>query len=256
MGLERHSLRERAAVLHIILFGTGVIGKIRGRAMAIKALEIHKALADDTRFRLFRHLRLVGRPVSVREMSRRLSLHPNTLRPHLRRLEEAGLVTHQVRKNPGVGRPQTLYRALEPVDGGDLGFRLLAEMLCGLVRSRRDVERASGLAREWGQYLVTQGGPKPGARLPARQNLAALQDAMARAGFDPRFRRSGPQVEVTLRNCPFRALVDDHRELVCTLHRGLIEGILSGLKPGLVLREFRPFAERGVCRVTAGPSRT
>ena len=55
-------------------------------------LEIHKALADDTRFRLYRYLGLSGRPVSVRELSTRLSLHPNTLRPHLRRLEEARLV--------------------------------------------------------------------------------------------------------------------------------------------------------------------
>ena len=46
------------------------------------------ALADDTRFRLYRYLGLSGRAVSVRELSTRLSLHPNTLRPHLRRLEE------------------------------------------------------------------------------------------------------------------------------------------------------------------------
>lgn len=223
--------------------------------MGTKSLEIHKALADDTRFRLYRHLRLVGRPVSVREMSGRLSLHPNTLRPHLRRLEEAGLVAHQVRKTPGVGRPQTLYRAVEPVAQEGRDFRLLAEMLCGLLRTKRDVERATGLAREWGHYLVSQGGPKPGIRLPARQNLAALQEAMDRAGFEPRFRRSSGTVEVTLRNCPFRDLADDYRDLVCSLHRGLVEGMLGGLKPGMAVREFRPFAERGVCRLVAGAAR-
>src|SRR3990172_2075838 len=42
-------------------------------------LEIHKALADDTRFRLYRHLGLSGRPVPIRELAARLSLHPNTL---------------------------------------------------------------------------------------------------------------------------------------------------------------------------------
>ena len=77
-------------------------------------IEVHKALADDTRFRLYRYLRLSGRPVSVRELSTRLSLHPNTLRPHLRRLEEAGLVRSETRKGPaGVGRPQTLYAAVD-----------------------------------------------------------------------------------------------------------------------------------------------
>jgi predicted ArsR family transcriptional regulator len=218
-----------------------------------KELEVHKALADDTRYRLYRYIGLAGRPVSVREMSRRLSLHPNTLRPHLRRLEEAGLVTREVRKGSSVGRPQTLYSmgATEGTERGD--YRLLAEMLCGVVRGKRAVAQAHELARQWGSYLVTQGGPKPGVRLPARRNMALLQEALARAGFEPRFRRgNGSTVEVTLRDCPFRDLADDHRELVCTLHRGLVEGMLGGLKPSLALKEFKPFAERGICRLRAG----
>jgi predicted ArsR family transcriptional regulator len=218
-----------------------------------KSLEVHKALADDTRFRLYRYLRLVGRPVSVRELSRRLSLHPNTLRPHLRRLEEAGLVSRQMRKTATVGRPQTLYGAAELTGDEGRDFRLLAEMLCGLLTTRRDIGRAEALAKEWGEYLVSQGGPKPGVRLPARRNLAVLQDAMARAGFDPRFHRARGMVEVTLRDCPFRELADDYRELVCTLHRGLVEGMLGGLKPRVALREFKPFADRGVCRLRVGP---
>ena len=222
--------------------------------MATKGIEVHKALADDTRFRLYRYLKLVDRPVSVSELARRLSLHPNTLRPHLRRLEEAGLVSHQLRRTPGVGRPQAQYRAVVLAGEEGRDFRLLAEMLCGLLRTKRDLARATELAREWGDYLVAQGGPKPGVRLPARQNLARLQEAMARAGFEPRFRRAaGGSVEVTLRDCPFRDLADDYRELVCSLHQGLLEGMLAGLKPPLGLREFRPFAERGVCHLRAAP---
>jgi len=30
--------------------------------------------------------------------------------------------------------------------------------------------------------------------------------------------------------------------------------MLGGLKPAMALREFKPFAERGVCRLTAGPA--
>jgi predicted ArsR family transcriptional regulator len=218
-----------------------------------KALEVHKALADDTRYRLYRYIGLAGRPVSVREMSRRLSLHPNTLRPHLRRLEEAGLVSREIRKTPTVGRPQTLYSVREPDHEEGRDYRLLAEMLCGMVGGRRDLEQAQGLARQWGAYLVAQGGPKPGVRLPARRNLAILQEAMARAGFEPRFRREPEDgIEVTMRQCPFRDLADDYRDLVCTLHRGLVEGMVGGLKPPLTVREFKPFAERGLCRLRAG----
>jgi predicted ArsR family transcriptional regulator len=218
-----------------------------------KAPEIHKALADDTRYRLYRYVGLAGRPVSIREMSRRLSLHPNTLRPHLRRLEEAGLVSREVRKTAAVGRPQTLYsvRHGEVEEGRD--YRLLAEMLCGLLRGKQAMDKAHELASQWGSYLVAQGGPKPGVRLPPGRNLAILQEALSKAGFDPRFRRlQATAIEVTLRDCPFRELADDYRELVCTLHRGLVEGMLSGLKPPLSLTEFKPFAERAICRIRAG----
>jgi len=221
-----------------------------------KAIEVHKALADDTRFRLYRYLRLSGRPVSVRELATRLSLDPNPLRPHLRRLEEAGLVSRELRKGSKVGRPQTLYSVLEPEAPEGRDYRLLAEILCGLLTGKRARERAEALAREWGRYLVTQGGPKPGVRLPARRNLAILQGAMAEAGFEPRFRRLGKQtVEVSLRDCPFRDLVDDHRDLVCGIHRGLLEGMLGALKPPLVMTEFAPLVERSICRLVARGAR-
>jgi predicted ArsR family transcriptional regulator len=213
-------------------------------------LEIHKALADDTRFRLYRHLGLSGRPVPIRELAVRLSLHPNTLRPHLRRLEQAGLVRREVRRGATVGRPQTLYSAVELDAGADREYRLLAEILAGLIRGARARDRAAELARQWGEYLAIRGGPKPGTR--ASHGLAVLQEAMASAGFDPRFHRGrGGRVEVTLRDCPFRDLLEDHRELVCSVHRGLIEGMLGALKPPLSLAEFEPLAERGTCRLAA-----
>lgn len=215
-------------------------------------IEVHKALADDTRFRLYRHLGLSGRPVSVRELSTRLSLHPNTLRPHLRRLEEAGLVRREARRASTVGRPQTMYSAVDRDAREGRDWRLLAEILAGLADGTRARERATALAREWGQYLAIQGGPKPGTRLPARRNLAVLQEAMAAGGFDPRFRRAGKgTVEISLRDCPFRDLLDDHRELVCAVHRGLVEGMLGALKPPLSLVQFEPLAERSICRLVA-----
>jgi predicted ArsR family transcriptional regulator len=221
----------------------------------VHALDVHKALADDTRYRLYRYIGLAGRPVSVREMSRRLSLHPNTLRPHLRRLEEAGLVSRELRKSAAVGRPQTLYSVLAPEGSEGRGYRLLAEMLCTLVRGKRALERARDLASQWGSYLLAEAGPgpKPGAEAPARRNLALLQEAMSRAGFEPRFRRlAGSAIDVTLRDCPFRDLAEEHRELICTIHRGLLEGMLNRLKPPLEVKELRPFAERAICRLRAG----
>ena len=216
-------------------------------------IEIHKALADDTRYRLFRYLRLSGRPVPVRELATRLGLHANTIRPHLRRLVDAGLVASETRRGPSaVGRPQTVYTAvaMENAEGRD--YRLLADILLTLVTGTRARSGAEALAREWGDYLMTRHAPPPGARRPG-PNLAALRDALAEAGFDPRFRRRGNRsVEIALRGCPFRDLLEEHRDLVCTVHRGLLEGMLEGSRPRLHLRSFEPLADRGsVCRVAA-----
>jgi predicted ArsR family transcriptional regulator len=216
-------------------------------------IDVYKALADDTRYRLYRYLRLSGRPVSIRELSVRLSLHPNTLRPHLRRLEQVGLVLSQPQKDASVGRPQTMYAAAEREERAGRDYRLLADILAGLSTGRRQRERAEDQARAWGAYLVGRAAPKPGARRRAGPDLAALQEALAEAGFDPRFhRRSSKTVEITLRECPFRDLLEEHRDLVCAVHRGLLEGILGASRPPMSLMRFQPTANDGpVCVLTA-----
>jgi predicted ArsR family transcriptional regulator len=216
-------------------------------------IEVHKALADDTRYRLYRYLRLSGRAVTVRELSTRLGLHVNTLRPHLRRLEEAGLVRSEALRGASVGRPQTVYAAIDREAREGRDYRLFADIVAGQVRGARQRDRAVATAREWGAYLVGRSAPRPGARSASGPNLAVLQEALAEAGFDPRFRRRGrDRVDITMRDCPFRDLIDEHRELVCALHRGLLEGMLGGSRPPLRLGSFEPLAERTVtCRLTA-----
>ncbi|MDP9330841.1 MAG: helix-turn-helix domain-containing protein [Actinomycetota bacterium] len=216
-------------------------------------IEVHKALADDTRHRLYRYLQLSGRPVSVRELSVRLSLHPNTLRPHLRRLQDAGLVATESRKGERAGRPQTLYVALAREEREGRDYRLLADILTGLLGGKRQQERARESAQEWGGYLVGKAAPKPGARRRSGPDLAVLQEALAEAGFDPRFRRrSAKTVDITLRDCPFRDLLEEHRDLVCGIHRGLLEGMLASSRPAMALTRFEPTAGHGKpCRLTA-----
>jgi predicted ArsR family transcriptional regulator len=219
-------------------------------------IEVHKALADDTRYRLYRYLRLSGRPVSVRELSIRLGLHVNTLRPHLRRLEEAGLITSEAQRGvASVGRPQTVYSVVDREEREGRDYRLFAEIVAGHVTGARQRSRAVASAREWGAYLVGRSAPRPGGRTSSGPNLAVLQEALSEAGFDPRFRRRGrDRVDITLRDCPFRDLLDEHRDLVCELHRGLLEGMLASSRPPMRLDTFEPLADRSaVCRLSAVP---
>jgi len=215
-------------------------------------LEVHKALADDTRYRLYRYLRLSGRAVAIRELATRLSLHPNTLRPHLQRLAEAGLVRSESRKAANVGRPQTLYAAVDVQGREGRDHRLLADILAGLHTTPKQRGQAEDQAREWGAYLVGRSAPRPGSRRPGGVNLAALQAALDEAGFTPRFRRrSAKTVDITLRDCPFRDLLEEHRQVVCAVHRGLLEGILGASRPALKMISSELGAERGDCRLSA-----
>jgi hypothetical protein len=54
-----------------------------------------------------------------------------------------------------------------------------------------------------------------------------------------------------MRDCPFRDLLDEHRDLVCSIHRGLLEGMLAEIKPPLRMTEFAPASDRSPCRVEA-----
>ena len=215
-------------------------------------LDVHKALADDTRHRLYRYLRLSGRPVGVREMAVRLSLHPNTLRPHLRRLEEAGLVASETSRGATVGRPQSLYTAVDREEREGRDYRLLADILSGLLTGRAEPGPRAGPGARVGRVPGRADLPPPGARRPAGPNLADPPGG-------PRGGRLRPPLPAPERQdrrdqharLPFRELLDEHRELVCAVHQGLLEGILGASRPPLTLAAFQPLAERGTCRLTA-----
>jgi predicted ArsR family transcriptional regulator len=53
-----------------------------------------------------------------------------------------------------------------------------------------------------------------------------LEGALAGHGYEP---RRGEDGVIRLRNCPFRQLAEQHRDVTCGMNLGLIEGILAGL---------------------------
>src|SRR5687768_2802250 len=98
----------------------GSIGHPRGgtrvyhRAVAVdgfdRLYETARALGEDTRFRIYRQLYRSSDPVAVTTLAQEFSLHPNAIRQHLSRLEQAGLVVSRAeRGGGGAGRPRRLY---------------------------------------------------------------------------------------------------------------------------------------------------
>ncbi|MGH8990359.1 MAG: hypothetical protein ACRDZ7_02400, partial [Acidimicrobiia bacterium] len=124
---------------------------------------------------------------------------------------------------------------------------VLAGLLAALAEGQgADGTDAAGLGRRWGQ--------KSGARRQdGRGCLAALMAELDRLGFDPVESPAGgggPRVRVDFLHCPFRELAEAYPELVCNLHRGIVEGVVSVTgKPGMV-EDFRTLHHRDPCNVT------
>jgi predicted ArsR family transcriptional regulator len=91
-------------------------------------------------------------------------------------------------------------------------------------------------------------GKHVGEKEHARSSTRRLMDALEAGGYEPQVDESGA---IRLLNCPFHALVEEHRPLVCGTNLALAEGIVRGvratdmvpvldLQPGYCCVSFRP----------------
>lgn len=204
-----------------------------------------KALGDETRFSMYRELAGSTRGRSAQELADSLGLHANTVRLHLDRLREAGLVDVEPVHRGTVGRPTHVY-SLSPGAPG-LGFdppsyTLLSGLLAALAeRVGADGVEATEIGRAW--------GAEAGRRTRSRSCVKALVGEMERLGFEPRTETAGNEADMAFMSCPFRELAEAYPELVCNLHRGIAEGIVAEVGGGTV-EDFATLYDRDPCRVT------
>src|SRR6478735_8444794 len=117
-------------------------------------LAMLKALGDETRFSMYRELATSTRGCSAHELADSLGLHANTVRLHLDRLREAGLVEVEPVHRGTVGRPTHVY-SLAPGAPG-LGFdppsyTLLAGLLATMAEHLgAEAIDAQAAGRAWG----------------------------------------------------------------------------------------------------------
>ncbi len=78
--------------------------------------------------------------------------------------------------------------------------------------------------------------------------MSALSAALAELGFDPAIGDGGAAVTIAFTHCPFRELAEAHPEVVCHLHRGLVEGFVEQLG-GASVDRFATLADRDPCQV-------
>ena len=213
-------------------------------------LAVLKALGDNTRYAIYLELARSSRPLATAEIAETLDLHPNTVRPHLERMREVGLLDVETDARGNVGRPQHRYSLA--ADAPTLGlepatFPVLSRML---VRLAATAGLGAGEAVEAGRE---QGGLDAlNAGVPARADgrvcLHALVARLDALGFDPAVADDDDQATVAFTRCPFRELAERHPDVVCGLHRGLVEGFVDAVG-GARVDAFHPLTDRAPCQV-------
>ncbi len=213
------------------------------------------ALHEPTRRRLYEYVAGSDEPVGRDQAADALGIGRPLVAFHLERLLRAGLLTAEYRRlrgrsGPGAGRPAKLYRRADEVVEVSLPARryVLAADLFAAALEMTDPTAVLAGARVRGEALGTSArrevdGVPASAAQPADPLLAALRGA----GYEPREDGS----LVVLRNCPFDALVADHRGLTCAMNLAMLDGIRSGV--GETDRWPRPVAIPGACCVAFGP---
>jgi len=221
--------------------------------LAAPRLAVLKALGDNTRYAIYLELARSPRPLATAEIAETLDLHPNTVRPHLERMREVGLLAIETEARGNVGRPQHRYSLA--TDAPSLGlepatFPVLASMLLRVAAAGalgRDEVVDAG--REQGEADAVTAAPGLDPAAPdAKACVDGLVGRLDALGFDPAVAADDGQATVAFAHCPFRELAEANPEIVCALHEGLVEGFVTTLG-GAVVEAFHPLTDRTPCQV-------
>jgi len=207
------------------------------------------SLAEPQRRALYRFVVAQGGAVSKDEAAAAMGVARSVAAFHLDRLVADGLLTTEFRRltgrqGPGAGRPAKLYRRAEgelsvslPTRQYGLAARLLATAVNDATQTGTPVgEALARVASERGRELGEQARQKAGKRPSRRSRVDAALGVLAEQGYEPRTHGS----EIVLANCPFHALVDDQRDLVCGMNLDLLGGMADAVGDNLLSARLVP----------------
>lgn len=193
-------------------------------------------LNQRTRAEIFAWLVEQRAPATTEELAKALELHPNGVRRHLERMQEAGLL-ERGRSKGRRGRPGDIWSVApgaSPTGQRPTGYADLARWLARAIppgRNRlREVEKAG---RDIGRELAPTG--------QTDDPIEGFRQTVASLGFAPEVEtRDEGGFVCRLENCPYRETVMENQDVVCALHKGITSGLLSELMPETKLARFEP----------------
>lgn len=188
--------------------------------------------------------------MEIIEIAERLGVHANTVRFHLATLVSNGQVEHLSAERGVPGRPARLYRPVQGMDPqGPRHYLALAEALTESLAGTTDPrQRAIEAGRAWGRRQAVGTGPGGGAG-DSSDAVDRLRLMLTELDFDPErpADTGGGGRRIDLRHCPFLELALERREVVCSLHLGLMRGAMEAWDSEVTVDRLDAFVEPDLC---------
>ena len=185
-------------------------------------------LQEPVRRRLYDWVIAQDGPVGREAAAAAVGINRSLAAFHLDRLTEAGLLKAGYRRltgrtGPGAGRPARVYERGEHAIALTLPARDYTRA-ADLFATALELTGAAG-PPEVLQHVADEMGQHLGASASGATGRERLLGALRDSGYEPSVADDGT---IRLRNCPFDALVDGHRPLVCGTNLALAKGLASG----------------------------
>jgi predicted ArsR family transcriptional regulator len=201
-----------------------------------------------TRARVLQLLQDAGLAMTAPELGERMGLHANTARFHLDALTAEGLVTRASEERRTPGRPKVIYAAAGAAPAvSHRSYRLLAEILTSYLSDR--LPDPAGSAEEageaWGRLLAAPAEPTDDGSVTSA--LQTMIEGMERVGFESHAVEEADEVRVEVSHCPFLEVAEGHSDVVCSVHLGLMRGMLGQQSAPLRAERLEPLVEPSRC---------
>jgi predicted ArsR family transcriptional regulator len=172
--------------------------------------------------------------VRVEQIAEAVGLHPNTVRGHLDALLAAGRISRVPDQRATRGRPHWLYSGT-----ASASIRELARTLDSELDRASAPEVAKQAAAAWARE-----GPAVAAADTVDEAVDRATQVLTDFGFDAVGNPVGDQI--TLRACPYAALVHDH-PVICDIHAELLGEVLARTAQPVTLASLEVYPRPGLC---------